>query len=344
MTTVDALTLADANRIVREALKDRAYRATPLGSVVARYLDWKETEWGATKDTIRDYESVLRRTSIYFSDLSDPMTALEPPDGTGLLRECWAHWWREAEGRTKAKVRSVWVDFFEWCNDESLMRGNPARRLRAPKKRDVKRDPFESSWVAQVLATPRYPADSLGVRLVLQYGLRRAELAGVTFGDFDFRRRQVAVTGKGGKVRYSPIVEPQFWDDLRAVMLSLNLDLEPHPEWFLVCKRRHFYHGTRYYHATGYKPRSMHNWWYDRLEESGIVGDRDSGTRHGQFMHRGRHTVATELLIEGGSIVAAKELLGHSDIRTTSDAYAKFDTADLEAVLAGIRLPNREAN
>ena len=35
-----SLTLGEAARIIREAVKDKSYRKTPLGQLVARYLRW----------------------------------------------------------------------------------------------------------------------------------------------------------------------------------------------------------------------------------------------------------------------------------------------------------------
>lgn len=49
--------IEEAGIILRQALKDRAYRATPLGLEIARYYRWKKNEWGATADTM------LERTS-----------------------------------------------------------------------------------------------------------------------------------------------------------------------------------------------------------------------------------------------------------------------------------------
>ena len=53
-------------------------------------------------------------------------------------------------------------------------------------------------------------------------------------------------------------------------------------------------------------------------------------------MHRGRHTVASDIVRKTGNIVAAQELLGHASIETTRASYASFDTADLAAVLRRI--------
>jgi integrase/recombinase XerD len=48
------LTLAAAARMMRNALRDRSCRATPLGLEIARYYRWKKNEWGATAETLRD--------------------------------------------------------------------------------------------------------------------------------------------------------------------------------------------------------------------------------------------------------------------------------------------------
>jgi hypothetical protein len=42
---VTALTLAQAARMMREAVKDKSYRATPLGLVAGHYMRAKR--WGA---------------------------------------------------------------------------------------------------------------------------------------------------------------------------------------------------------------------------------------------------------------------------------------------------------
>jgi integrase/recombinase XerC len=330
--SVTALELGDASRILREALKDKSYRSTPLGLEVARYIRWKRNEWGAAKDTIRDYEPILARLALFFSDLE--LKDLEAPVGAERLRECMDFHWGELSGRTRAKVRSVWVDFFDWAVREGRgIHGNPARILASPKKRGVKREPFGKSMVDKVLASQDYLGDKLGVMLILLYGLRRAEIAGVRFRDFDFERRTLVLTGKGGKVRTIPIVEEAFWRDLGA----LELELGGHDailDWFPVCPRRKVGMRTYYQHHHGFVPRSVHRWWYARLEAAGIV---DEGVVAGFGMHRGRHTVASDILRRTGNLTAAQELLGHADIGTTRDSYASFDTSDLARVLHSMR-------
>jgi hypothetical protein len=69
---VSRLTLAEAALMMRAAVKDKSYRATPLGVLVGRYIRWFRNEWGATASTIRDYEAILARMSLTLAD-KDPL-------------------------------------------------------------------------------------------------------------------------------------------------------------------------------------------------------------------------------------------------------------------------------
>lgn len=321
--------LGEASRILRDALKDKRYRATPLGLEVARYIRWKRNEWGAQPETIRDYESILARLALFFADLE--LSDLEVPVGPERLRECWDHYWGDKSGRTRAKVRSVWVDFFDWAvREQRGILGNPARVLASPKRRGVKREPFGDNLVLKVIRAQDYLPDKLAVVLVLVYAIRRAELAGIRFRDFDFERRTLTVSGKGGKVRVVPIVDEPFWRYLGEV----QLEFQPSPDHFLLYRTARRGMLTYRYHTRALVPRSVHTWWYRRLAAAGIVGDgREDGTWRGLGMHRGRHTVASDIVRKKGNLAAAQELLGHSSEATTADSYAMFDTEDLAAVL-----------
>lgn len=330
MTTLAEITFA--SRIVRQAVKDRSYRATPLGLEVARYYRWKKTEWGATKETMRDYEAILAKTALYHADLE--LRDFEPPVGQERLRECWDHYWGDRAARTRAKVRSVWVDFFDWAGRERGMNGNPARALASPKRRDTQQELFGSPFVVKVIGSQEYLADKLGCILILTYALRRAELAGVRFKHFDLERRRLTVMGKGGVARTVPIVDDPFWRDLGA----LELDIQARPDWALLYTRDTRQNVTSRDHSKGITPRSVHTWWYRCLKNAGVVeGERDSGSWRGLNMHRGRNTVATDILRKTGNIVAAQKLLGHKNIDTTIRSYARFDDSDLARVLLSMR-------
>jgi hypothetical protein len=79
------LTLGEAARIMREAVKDKSYRSTPVGLEVAHFIRWFRNEYGATAETLRDYEAILSKLALDHADLE--LTDFEPPAGTTRLRE-----------------------------------------------------------------------------------------------------------------------------------------------------------------------------------------------------------------------------------------------------------------
>jgi hypothetical protein len=102
------LTLGEAARIIREAVKDKSYRSTPLGQLVGRYLRWFRNEYGATESTLRDYEAVLARMSLTLVDK-------EPIDvSVDDLRDV-IDLWGERAPRTRQEVTSVVRAFWSWA-------------------------------------------------------------------------------------------------------------------------------------------------------------------------------------------------------------------------------------
>jgi integrase len=70
------------------------------------------------------------------------------------------------------------------------------------------------------------------IRLLLDTGLRRAELAGLTLGDIDFDSDTVTVTGKGGRVRVVPFGRKAARDLDRYLRLrALRPDRETPALW-----------------------------------------------------------------------------------------------------------------
>ena len=126
------LTLGEAARIIREAVKDKSYRSTPLGQLVGRYLRWFRNEYGATPSTLRDYEAVLGRMSLTLADK-------EPIDvSVDDLRDV-IDLWGERSPRTRQKVTSVVRAFWSWAEEQGHIAISPAARIRRPARREARR-------------------------------------------------------------------------------------------------------------------------------------------------------------------------------------------------------------
>ncbi len=76
-------TLAEAARLIREAVRDKSYQLTPIGADAAGYLRAKRKR--LTDSSYRDYESCLDKLARHFPDLQ--IEDFEPPAGTERIEE-----------------------------------------------------------------------------------------------------------------------------------------------------------------------------------------------------------------------------------------------------------------
>jgi integrase len=327
------LTLAQAARIIREAVKDKSYRATPLGVMVARYIRWMRNEYGATPATIRDYEAILARMSLTLAD-RDPIEV--STDDLRAIIDLWA----AQSARTRQKVTSVIRAFWAWMEEQGHIAVSPAARIRRPRaeRRVARVLPLDAR--PRLLTEAKHPRDRLALFCLLVLGLRRAELAGVQIRDFDVQRGVLRVYGKGRKERLLPLRGP-ILAELRLLLASdlPHLGRPPEPDDYLLYPVRRLAAGKgtegqliRRAHASPKdrpSPQAIHRWWYRQAQAAGLVGP---GVTSGLNMHQARHTFAMELRRVAG-IDAASHALGHADLSTTLGIYGHRDAGDLEAAM-----------
>jgi integrase/recombinase XerC len=331
--SVPALTLAQAAAILRDAVRDQSYRATPLGTMVARYIRWMRNEYGATPATIRDYEAILARMSLTLADRDPIDVSIED------LRDV-IDLWAARSPRTRQKVTSVVRAFWAWMEEQGHIAISPAARIRRPRaERKVARLlPLDAR--PRLLLAAKHPRDRLGLFCLLVLGLRRAELAGVQIRDFDAQRGVLRVYGKGRKERLLPLRGPI----LAELRLLLSSDLPhvgrpPEGDDYLLYPIRQMAAGKgsegqlrrkpRAEPKTRPSPQAIHRWWYRQAQAAGLVGP---GVTAGLNMHQARHTFAVELRRVAG-IDAASHALGHADLTTTLGIYGHQDASDLERAM-----------
>jgi integrase len=315
--SVDALTLQQAGAMLLAAVRDKSYRATPLGTMVGRFIRWQRNEYGATPSTVRDYEAILARMAVTLGD-RDPIdvTIEELRDVIDL--------WVGRSARTRQKVTSVIRSFWGWMEEQGHIAISPAARIRRPRaeRRVARVLPLDAR--PRLLTQAKHPRDRLALFCLMAQGLRRAELAGIRIRDFDAQRGVLRVYGKGRKERLLPLRGPI----LAELRLMLSSDLPyvgrpPEGDDYLLYPVRTLAAGEgsegqllrRKVASPKAKPspQSVHRWWYRQAEAAGLVGP---GVTSGLNMHQARHTFAMELRRVAG-IDAASHALGHSDLSTT---------------------------
>ena len=307
-------------------MKDKSYRSTPIGLEVGRYYRWKKNEWGATAETMCDYEAILGKLALDHADLE--VSSFKPPVGTEFLREFIDNRWGERTARTRAKVISVLRDFFGWAVREGRLHGNPALPIFRPRRRDVARRTFTQGDVRKLLTSQPRLRDCVALLLLFRLGLRKSELARVQFAHYD--GRNLTVFGKGGKARYLPVVDRQLREDSSGTSSSEARC----PTSSCFTRRRSARSSTRGPVGTIWEDRrkqlsstAMHRWWSRCLERAGLPH---------RPIHEARYTAITAFLRRSGNLKLAQLLAGHADIGTTANIYAHLDTSDLKTALKAL--------
>lgn len=324
-STLDAVQVAA--RTLREATKDKSYRAYPMGQEAGHYLRWKRGR--LTPESYRDYEACLDKLARDFPDLE--ISDFEPPVGVERLEEFLDERWGNSAPRTYNKNLSVVKDFFKWAVLKGKLHGDPALPITPHKRRDVHRTTFTGDQVDAIISSQDELRDRVALRLLLTYGLRKGALRGIQFKHFDHNRRRLTIFTKGEKVHTVPIPEEAFWLDLERYIL----DWEAQPHEFLMCRQKSIPRGfgksvMHQYRDQPMGQHGLHDWWYRCLARAGVV---PKGTTSGEKMHKARHTAGQGVLDESGNLKAAQKLLGHASIQTTADIYTDWDIDQLEETM-----------
>ncbi|MBK3400393.1 site-specific integrase [Methylobacterium ajmalii] len=191
--------------------------------------------------------------------------------------------------------------------------------LREPKER-VRELRYDEEEKLEAAEREDYRAPRLFAQIT---GLRRREVAGLTWYQVDFAAEVIRVVGKGDKPHVLPITP-----ELRAILAPLQ---GHHPEAVFTyrasktrdCKRlgRRVVRGERLpIHPEGFK-RAMRA----ALDKAGIKGMR--------AVHDLRHTAATRTLRATGNLRLVQKLLNHSSPSITAK-YAHADLGDIREGMA----------
>ena len=331
------LTKREREELARlRGLKDKAYRATPLGLLAGSYCRWKRNEWGATEPTMVGYEAVVADLCLRWG--TRPVEGLEPPRGTAFVREVIDERYGHLSPGTRRKAISILKDFFRYLViDAGALHGDPTMPIRRPKKRDADRSLFSGNQIKTIsMAAPGGDQpDKAAVEILATLAVRKGGLRRIQLGDYDEDTRTLKILTKGEKRQVLPV--PPY---LAAVLDEhwAHRKLRNPKTWrkeYLLWSER----VTPTNRADGsvmdlgdrMKPKTdtpLHQWWVKRVAAAGVPY---------LSMHSVRHTRLTEVTRSSkGGLKQAQLLAGHESITTTGDIYARLDIDDLAETLASL--------
>ena len=301
---------------------------------IARYLEHLRTQRKLSPHTILNYGHDLNELLVMARSL---------PGETALAALTQAHVRKfaaqlHAKGlnpRSIARKLSAWRNFYHWLAEQRTLACNPVEGVKAPKQgRPLPKALTSDEAVHLVSSVPQAVEASPGLQhcsramfeLLYSSGLRVSELVTLdarymkvgeyeSKGWVDFEAGEVTVTGKGRKMRSTPVGEAALqalreWLPLREMLLEKS----PAPHRFALFLTSR---GTR---------------MSARIVQSRLAAHAQAlGIPSRVHPHVLRHSFATHVLQSSGDLRAVQEMLGHASIAATQ-IYTALDFQRLAQV------------
>lgn len=300
----------------RHATADGSYLPRPMvtvRSLVDRYVKERHDKGEVTRATARQLRSRL-----------EAFAETVPADPSRVYRRHVDRWLATpglSAHYRRARLSAV-RGFCKWCVLNGHMRKDPTLGVQFAKLPPLLPRALNSEQ-AEALAriAHGHPRLSLVVSLMLNEGLRRAEVAAIQIGDIDRRAKILAVRGKGGGGEVTarlPITEETYG------LLVRYLPTVPHASGPLL---RSYLNPDK-----GISPQ--------RVGEIVMLAMRTAGVKEyngdGRSAHALRHTAAQDLVDAGVDMRAVQRVLRHASIRNT-ELYVRGEVKGLRAVMDGRR-------
>jgi len=288
-----------------------------MEDAIRAFVTFLEVERGASRETIRGYQSDLRQFLSYVDTLR-PATApsLTPEDVDPLTIRGYLAWLDRKKEKKSSLARKLAAlrSFYRFLTREGLAGLNPAAEVRTPK---------QPQYLPRVLtkddanALMEFPEgnDELARRdraileTLYSTGARVSELVGMNLDDLNVSDGLVRLRGKGRKERIVPIgtVALEVLREYHALEPT-DRSMSPPP---VVPGRS----------AGESAVPVFRNRRGGRLTARGVERIVEKYSRRlpgGRVSpHALRHSFATHLLDEGADLRAIQEMLGHASLATT---------------------------
>ena len=189
--------------------------------------------------------------------------------------------------------------FFKYLLKENIIDSNPCLLISSPKK-EQRLPNFINELDLENTNIPLGDRDEAILRMFYATGIRLSELSNIKVSDIDFYNRRIKISGKGNKDRYV-LYGNNCHKSLERYLRNGRLRLlkETNDYLFLNSKGNKLSGGGIEYIINNI------------VKKSGVTNKHITP-------HVFRHTFATIMLNEGSDLVTVKELLGHSNLSTTS--------------------------
>ena len=257
----------------------------------------------------------------FFSDFLDNLQDVEKITASDLRRfiialqqrKVWAGLPQTKERKLSGTTINTYVrgikGFWSILAKEGIIQDNLMTSVPTPKlPKKIPKIYTEEQLLAVFQAAGEDTLEQAIIALLLDSGIRLAEIVGLRINALDTRNGRTTVTGKGNKQRYVYFCQ-ETARIINNYLTKTRHKLAKEDDLFLTANA----------HPINKKQIQ------DLLESVG----RKAGISERLAPHKLRHTNATLLLKNGMNMEYVKKILGHEDIQTTSQAYLNVADNDV---------------
>lgn len=275
-----------------------------LQKTIQEYLQYLEIEKNRSPKTVENYGRYLR----IFTDQSKIKSPKDITDESVRTFRITLARQKGTDGDLKKRTQGYYIialrNFLKYCIKRNIPTGISPDQIELPKIPQRQIDIMEYNDLERFLATPQGEGvkalrDKALLEMLFSTGLRVSELCALS-RYHDFKRGEITVRGKGGKLRVvflspSTIQAIQKYLDKRgdadeALFVSFSKAKNPKVLGRII-------------------PRTVQRLVQHYAKKAGILGKVTP--------HQLRHQFATDLLMNGADLRSVQELLGHANISTT---------------------------
>ena len=289
-----------------------------METAIRTFLTYLDVERGASRETIRSYQSDLRQFVAFLKTVTDTVPVPDPTRIDAALVRRFLVWLagrndkKSSQARKLATLRSL----FKFLHRRGQVPSNPVAHVRTPRLGQRLPSVLTKEEAERIIESPDSDEGIYGARdqaileALYSTGARVSELVGVNWSDLSLDEGMVRLRGKGKKERLVPIghVAIEAIRDYLAVtsvrasragVEDAGSPLSVRPADGPVFRNNR---GGR---LSVRSVERIVRRYADRLQVGTVTP------------HTFRHSYATHLLDEGADLRVIQEMLGHASLATT---------------------------
>jgi integrase len=279
-------------------------RAHTVAGAIEAYIDDRRDRGEITRYTARQFEWRLSPLASLWGDLP-----------IGELSREHLRAWQARSGRNSPATRRAYLSamrtFIRWCNDEDLLKGDPAAGLGRVKEPWREPRALDADQMRALRAVLPDTEARLMVELMASQGLRCIEVANLAVPDWDRSRGRIRVSGKAAEERSIPLA-----DHVAELMAACVGERRLGP----VITGRSAPSGPLKGRSRQMISKMVGRW----IKGAGLKSHGYDGVS----AHALRHTAASNLYEACGDVKAVQRFLGHANVATT-DRYLRYGDDDV---------------